>query len=530
MDQDRHNDVFASSPASQVFSLPPDDAAQYIQADKQYVWHPFTPMRQWTEKADLDGCIIQAAEGFELIDLQGRRYIDGTGSLWCNLHGHRVPQIDAAIRMQLDRVAHSTLLGFGSLPSIDLARRLVEIMPPCMSGLRKVFFSDSGAAAIEIALKMAFQYYRNLGQADRRKFIAFREGYHGDTIGAVSLGGVETFHHLFKPLLFETTFVDSPNEYHQPEGGRAGQGVLEQIEAALLAGKGQYAGVFIEPLIQAAGGMLTMPAGFLAKLRELTRRHDVLLIADEVATGFCRTGKLFACEHEQVGPDILCLGKGLTGGYLPVAATMATQKVFDAFLGESLPGSDGGDRHVADPKGGSAPSQSPARTFYHGHTFTGNALGCAAAVASVDLIFSSGMLEALPVRVELMRSKLAQLANHPHVGDIRQCGLMAGIELVENRDGPYFPSPQSRPDEGSDSQKNRVRPYFRDKPFDPAVRIGAAVCEHARRHGLIIRPLDDIIVLMPAPAMDLPTLERMMDAAIVSVQEYFRTTGTDERR
>ena len=459
------------------------DAQRYIDLDKAHVWHPFTAMRQWAEHPDLSDCIIADADGFELIDVAGRRWIDGFGSLWCNLHGHRVAQIDAAIRRQLERVAHSTLLGFGSLPSIELAARLAAIMPPSMAGLTKAFFSDSGATAIEVAIKMAYQYYRNLGQPGRRKFIAFREGYHGDTIGSVSLGGVDTFHRLFRPLLFETLFVDTPNAYYSPHGPRSAAAALEQVDKALSDEPGAYCGVFIEPLVQAAGGMLTAPAGFLRDLRELTARHDVLLIADEVATGFGRTGKLFACEHEGVQPDILCLGKGLTGGYLPVAATMTTRQVFDAFGGEVGEG----------------------RTFYHGHTFTGNALGCAAAVASIDLIFDSGLLQSLPAKAELMARHLSPLAKHPHVADIRQCGMMVGIELVQERRVP-FGAPGG---------------FVANTMFEPSRRVGAAVCSHARKHGLIIRPLDDIVVLMPAPAMDLATLERMMQAVVASVQEYF---------
>ena len=341
-----------------------DAASRLLAMDNAYVWHPFTPMRQWLADDDDAGRIIQAGEGFELIDTRGRRYIDGFSSLWCNLHGHRVGQIDSAIRSQLERIAHATLLGHASVPSIELAERLVGI---CPQGLKKVFYSDSGAAAVEVALKMAFQYYRNVAQAERRRFLALREGYHGDTIGAASLGGISMFQRVFRPLLFEATFVDSPNPYHHPSGQQASRAVLRQIDAELEAAAGQYCAVIVEPLIQAAGGMLTHPGGFLRGLRDLTRRHDVLLIADEVATGFCRTGRLFACQHELVTPDIMCLGKALTGGYLPVAATLTTQEIFDAFCGDLAEG----------------------RTFYHGHTFTGNALGCAAAAASIDLIFSS---------------------------------------------------------------------------------------------------------------------------------------------
>jgi len=440
------------------------------------VWHPFTPMRQWAEASGPDataGRVIVAGEGFELIDAEGRRYLDGFSSLWCNLHGHRVPQIDDAVRAQLDRIAHSTLLGHASQASIELAERLVRISPV---GLEKVFYSDSGATAVEVALKMAYQYYRNLGQDKRRRFLALRQGYHGDTIGAVSLGGIDVFHQIFHPLLFDATFVDSPNPYHHPAGEQAGDVVLAQIDEALSQAPEQYCAVIAEPLIQGAGGMLTHPEGFLRGLREVCTAHGVLLIVDEVATGFCRTGKLFACEHEQVTPDLMCVGKGLTGGYLPVAATLATQEVFDAFR-------DGPDEAAG------------SRTFYHGHTFTGNALGCAAAVASVDLIFESGLLDTLPGKVEFLRDAIVPLGDHPHVGDIRQCGMMVGIELVRDR--------------------------ATGEAFDPALRTGAAVCGRARKRGVIIRPLGDVVVLMPAPAMDIETLGRLADATVAAIHETF---------
>jgi len=440
-----------------------------LEADKRYVWHPFTPMKQWVEDADDAGRLIVAGDGFELIDARGRRYIDGFGSLWCNLHGHRVPKIDSAIRAQLEEIAHSTLLGHASVPSIELAERLVRISP---AGLEKVFFSDSGATAVEIALKMAFQYYRNIGQAERKRFIALRHGYHGDTIGSVSLGGIDTFRQVFAPLLFDATFVETPNAYYHPAGKQGGSAVLRQVDAELSAAAGEYCAVVVEPLIQGAAGMLTHPPGFLAALRELTAKHDVLLVADEVATGFCRTGKLFACEHENVSPDIMCLGKGLTGGYLPVAATLTTQTIFDAFCGEAIEG----------------------KTFYHGHTYTGNALGCAAAVASIELIFESKLLESLRDKISVIRDVLGRLADHPHVGDIRQCGMMVGIELVRDR-----------------QHKRR---------FDPVRRVGAAVCKAARAQGVITRPLGDVVVLMPAPAMDAGTLGRLLDAIVATIEDY----------
>jgi adenosylmethionine-8-amino-7-oxononanoate aminotransferase len=445
----------------------PESAERLSELDRRYVWHPFTPMQEWMGDEPL---IVREAEGFELIDTRGRRYIDGFSSLWCNLHGHRAAEIDEAIRGQLDRVAHTTLLGFASPPSIELAERLVRISP---AGLEKVFYSDSGATAVEIALKMAYQFWHNRGETKRTRFIALRDSYHGDTIGSVSVGGIEEFHRIFHPLLFETDFVDTPNPYHNAAGEADGRGVLAEIDRLLESQPQSYCGVIVEPLVQGAAGMLTHPEGFLAGVREISRRRGVLMIADEVATGFCRTGRLFACEHESVCPDLMCLGKGLTGGYLPVAATMATREVFDAFLGEAAEG----------------------RTFYHGHTFTGNALGCAAAVASVDRIFSSGLLESLPAKVALLRDRLGRLRGHPHVGDIRQCGLMAGIELVRRRDP--------------------------DEPFDAKRRVARSLCLAAREHGLIIRPLGEVVILMPAPAMDLSTLGRMMDAVEATFATFF---------
>ena len=443
------------------------DSQKLIDMDNKYVWHPFTQMQRWLADSDDSGRMIVGGEGFELIDSGGRRFIDGFSSLWCNLHGHRVPQIDEAIRHQLDKIAHTTLLGHASGPAAILAEKLVKITP---SGLEKVFYSDSGATAVEIALKMAYQFQFNQGRENTRRFIALKNSYHGDTIGAVSLGGIETFHHIFGALLFDVTFVDSPNPYHHPNGDNAAATVLEQIDTILSNTPNEYCAIIIEPLVQGAAGMFTHPKGFLRGVREIATKHNVLLITDEVATGFARTGKLFACEHESVTPDIMTLGKGLTGGYLPVAATMVTQEIFDAFLGEG-------------------------NTFYHGHTYTGNPLGCAAAVASTDLIFSSGLLETIDEKVTLISKKLVELNGNSHVGDIRQCGMMVGIELVENRETKT--------------------------PLDPAKLTGAEICRAALKYGIIIRPLGDVVVLMPAPGMDIETLTRLLDGTIRVINEYF---------
>jgi adenosylmethionine-8-amino-7-oxononanoate aminotransferase len=311
---------------------------------------------------------------------------------------------------------------------------------------------------------MAYQYFHNLGMEGRRGFIALGEAYHGDTIGSVSLGGIGTFHRIFGPLLFEVDFVDTPNQFRNPDAGEGGRNVLAQIDRLLSDRPGHYCAVAVEPLVQGAAGILTHPEGFLAGVRQITRDHGVLMIADEVATGFCGTGRLFACEQEDVCPDLMSLGKRLTGGYLPVAATMAGEEIFDAFCGD-----------IAESK-----------TFFHGHTFTGNALGCAAALASVDLIFSSGLLDRLDEKIDLMGRRLAELEGHPQVADVRRRGMMAGVELKTDME-----------------------------------RAGAAVCLAARERGIIIRPLGDVVVLMPAPAMDMDTLDRLMTGAVETIREFF---------
>jgi adenosylmethionine-8-amino-7-oxononanoate aminotransferase len=413
--------------------------------------------------------IIETADGFHLIDTQGRRYIDGVSSLWCNVHGHRVSMIDNAIRDQLDRVAHSTLLGLGQSRSIELAQRLINIAP---NGLSRVFYSDSGATAVEIAVKMAYQYWHNLGEKNRTKFVALRNSYHGDTIGSVSIGGIELFHGIFHSLLFETFFVPSPHPYRFD--GSAEQCLRYSIDAmeSLLKTRGdEIAAVVVEPLVQGAAGMIVHPKGFLKAVREMTQRFGILLIADEVATGFGRTGTMFACEQEHVSPDLLCLAKGITGGYLPLAATLATEKIFDAFLG----------------------SAAECKTFYHGHTYTGNALACAAAIASLDLFEQNRLIDSLPEKIRLIADMLLPLKQLEYIGDIRQCGMMVGIEIVK------------------DQHTKASFPYEKT--------LGAKVCKAMRPKGAILRPLGDVIVLMPAPGMDKATLRRLLGIVVETLTQ-----------
>ena len=428
-----------------------------IEADKRYLWHPFTQMAGWTESEPL---VIDRAEGFFLIDSAGRRYIDGVSSLWCNVHGHRVQKIDDAIKAQLEKVAHSTLLGLTQTTSIELAEKLVEITP---KGLEKVFYSDSGATSVEIALKLAFQYHRNIGQNNRTGFIALKNSYHGDTIGAVSLGGMDLFHSIFKPLLFETLHAPCPYPYRF---GGTEEACLDyclgQTETILKEHSNSIAALIMEPLVQGAAGIIVHPHGFLKGVRELTKKYGVLLIVDEVATGFGRTAKMFACECENVQPDIMCLGKGITGGYLPLAATLTTEKIFNAFLGQ-IP------EH---------------KTFYHGHTYTGNALCCAAALASLELFKENKIIQSLPPKAALIEKYLKEIAQLPFVGNVRQYGLMAGIELVADKQTKQsFPTTQT---------------------------VAAKLCAAMRPKGAIMRPLGDCLVVMPPVAIDNQTLEDLL--------------------
>lgn len=429
-----------------------------IELDKRYLWHPFTQMADWLASEPV---IIDSGEGFYLIDTEGRRYIDGVSSLWCNVHGHRVRKIDDAVRDQLEKIAHSTLLGLGQTASIELAEKLIRIAP---KGLTKVFYSDSGATAVEIAVKIAYQYWQNAGQKERTKFIALKEAYHGDTVGSVSIGGIELFHGIFKSLLFETYYVSSPHPYRF--NGTAEQckaASLEKMELLLKKHAGRIAAIVVEPLVQGAAGILVHPTGFLKSVETLAKQYDTLLIADEVATGFGRTGKMFACEHEDVQPDLMCIAKGISAGYLPLAATLAGQKIFDAFC-------------VAGDIG---------KTFYHGHTYTGNALGCAAALASLELFEENSILETLPEKIALISRFLRRAEVLPYVGDVRQCGMMAGIELVKDK-------------------KTK-------EPFPYPLRLGAKVCLAMRPKGAIMRPLGDVIVLMPPVGIDIQTLSILLD-------------------
>jgi adenosylmethionine-8-amino-7-oxononanoate aminotransferase len=439
--------------------------------DKNYIWHPFTQMKEWTEESPI---IITEGRGSFLKDIFGRWYIDGVSSIWVTVHGHRQKEINNAIKDQIDRISHSTLLGLTHPLASTLAEMLEQIAP---KGLSKVFYSDNGSTAVEIGLKMAFQYWQHKGNKYKTKFISLNNAYHGDTVGAVSVGGIDLFHELFSPLLFKSYKAPSPYCYRCELGRKYPTCkllCLKETEKIMQKNNRELAGLIIEPIVQGAGGMITSPPGYLKGVRRLCNKYGILMIADEVATGFGRTGKMFACEHEDVSPDILCLAKGITGGYLPLAVTISTDKIYKAFLGK----------------------YKDMKTFFHGHTYTGNQLACAAAIANLNVFRKAKTLNKMQKKIEIMKKELDMIADLTQVGDVRQRGFMVGIELVKD--------------------KKTGEPY----PLEET--IGWKVCNKAREKGLIIRPLGNVIVLMPPLSIshhELKSLIRITAEAITEVTE-----------
>ncbi|MHB9155085.1 MAG: adenosylmethionine--8-amino-7-oxononanoate transaminase [Endomicrobiales bacterium] len=459
--------------------------------DKKYIWHPFTQMADWAKDRPSRPLVIASGDGVYLKDRDGKRYIDGVSSLWVTVHGHRKKEIDRAVARQLGKIAHTTFLGLTHEPAIRLAKALVELAP---EGLSRVFYSDNGSTSVEVAMKMAYQYWlQGKKKTGKNRFLSLVNAYHGDTIGAVSVGGMELFHAKFKPLLFKALHAPSPSCYrcahrtgeysfgetsgdfssHCRRMGCGGE-CLAETERILARHHRETAAAVIEPMMQGAAGMLAMPPGYLKRFAALCRRYGVLLICDEVATGFGRTGRMFAVEHEGVRPDLLCLSKGITGGYLPLAATLATEKVYRAFLG----------RHEE------------FKIFFHGHTYTANPLGCAAALASLELFRKERIIKKLPEKIAHLKKELSTLVPLPCVGDIRQLGMMAGIELVKDR--------ASRAE------------------FHAGENIGARVCAAARPRGLIIRPLGAVLVLMPPLSITPREITKMISAVRASIQEAVR--------
>lgn len=439
--------------------------------DKAHCWHPFTPVADWEAGEPL---VIESGQGVHLADIAGNRYFDGTSSLWCAALGHRHPTLDNALRQQIDQVAHSTFLGMTHPKAIELAERLVKIAPP---GLERVFYSDSGATAVEIALKMAFQYHHQKSNPEpqRTRFLALHNAYHGDTLGDVSVSGVDQFSLMFKPLLFETHRAPSPHCYRCPLGlnrETCALACLDETKKLIDEHADTLVAMVIEPVMQGAAGMIPQPEGWLAGVARHCRERGVLLILDEVAVGFGRTGTMFACEQEAVSPDFLCLAKGLTGGYMPLAATMTTSAIYDAFRGDA----------------------SHPKTFYHGHTFTGNPLGCAVALAVLDVFENENVLENTQRQAERVAARLNQeFSDCRYIGEIRQHGLMIGLEMVRDR--------QTKAE------------------FDPLVKPAALVCRLARGHGLLVRPLGDTITFLPPLIATDDEMDAMLDRLVASYRE-----------
>lgn len=430
--------------------------------DLDYLWHPFTQMREYGEEEPL---VIEGSDGVYLIDSEGKRYIDGVSSLWVNIHGHKVKKIDAAIKKQIDKISHSTLLGVTNPPASILAKKLIDIAP---KGLKKVFYSGDGASAVEVALKMAFQYWLLKDKPAKQKFVCLKDGYHGDTLGAVSVGGIDLFHSTYKPLLFKSFQISSYDSSDE---------TIKELEDLLSRKSDEIAALIIEPYVQTAGGIKVARKGYLIDIRRICDKYNVLLLVDEVATGFGRTGEMFACNHDSVTPDILILGKGLTSGYLPLSATITTQDIFDTFLGD----------------------YDELRTFFHGHSYSGNPLSCATAIANLEIFDEEKTISTIKASIRILDDQLKEFKGLKHVSDIRSKGLMAGIDLQE------------------DPKKNI--------PYQLNERIGKKVCDMVRHEGVLIRPLGDTIVIMPPVSIKEKELKKLTK----SIYKCIKIVTEDEK-
>lgn len=440
----------------------------YAEKDKRYVWHPFTQMKDWIAGENL---MIERGEGVWLYDTCGKKYLDGVSSLWVNVHGHCRRELNEAIKDQMDKISHTTYLGLGHPLASDLAEKLVQISP---DGLQKVFYSDNGSTAMEVAMKIAYQYWQQKDNGKffkKKKFVSFKEAYHGDTIGSVSLGGIDLFHEVYGALLFDTYKVPYPYSYrfeHDEIG--CGEFCLDRLEEVLKEKSDEIAGIVIEPEVQGASGMIMTSPGFMKGVEKLARKYSVLLICDEVAVGFGRTGEMFASDIENIKPDIMSVAKSITGGYLPLAATLTTDEVFEAFLGD----------------------YSEKKTFFHGHTYTANPLGCAVAMVSLKLFEQDKLIEKIKTRAIESESLLKRTSELDHVGNIRQKGLMFGLELVRDK--------------------------ITKEPYDWSERIGVKVINEARKCGVIIRPLGNVVVMMPPLCITKDELVYLMDAVYKSIK------------
>jgi len=431
---------------------------ELVALDRAHVWHPFTQHKEWNEVEPL---VIASAQGCQLVDIRGNRYLDGVSSLWVGVHGHGHPHVDAAIRAQLSRMAHSTFLGLTHEPGVHLAKALVDRAP---APLNRVFYSESGSSAVEVALKMAYQAQQQRGNTRRTRFAALNEAYHGDTLGAVSVGGIDLFHAVYKPLLFDTVRLPCP-AFRENEADLA-QAAIEILEAH----KDEIAAIVVEPLVQGAAGMRMHSPKYLDPVLQAAQEFGALVIIDEVATGFGRTGTLFATEQLSTKPDFLCIGKGLTNGTMALSATLATEAVFEDFMGD------------------------PDQTFFHGHTYTGNPLACAAGLACLEVFDQEDTLAGLPAKASRLSNRLEALAELPWVHEVRQTSMMVGIEIRQAS----------------------------GEAFRPGLRTGKRICEAARLEGVVMRPLGDTLILMPPLSMHPNDLERLVRATRAAIMATLR--------
>ena len=441
---------------------------ELVKKDIKYIWHPFTQMKDYETESPI---IIDRGKGIYIWDLEGNRYIDAISSWWVNTLGHSHPRLNEVLKKQVDKIEHVLLAGFSHVPAIELAEKLIQITP---KQLTKVFYSDNGSTAVEVALKMAYQYCQQIGQTKRKKFIALKNSYHGDTIGAVSVGGVDVYHKIYKPLLFNVFQADSPYCYRCPAGKEKNNCNIEciaSVERILEEHSEEIVGIIVEPLVQAAGGMIIYPAEYLKKLKELCDKYGVLLIDDEVAMGFGRTGKMFAFEHAQIVPDLVCLAKGLTAGYLPLSVTLATDEIYQAFYDD----------------------YEKLKTFFHGHSFTGNPLAASIAVENLKILEEEKIIESLPPKIETLRKNLEKFKEFDCVGDIRHIGMIGAVEIVKN--------------------KETKEPYRFEE------RIGAKIYKEALKKGAILRPLGSVIYFMPPYAITEEEIEHVVDIGVASVKD-----------
>ena len=449
-----------------------------VEWDRKHLWHPFTQMADWARGPE--PLIIERGEGSWLVDVRGRRWLDGVASIWTNVHGHRKKELDEALVRQTEKVAHSTLLGLANVPAVELAKRLADIAPrgpEKKPALTRVFYSDNGATSVEVALKMAFQYWRHVGDGRRTRFVRLDGSYHGDTLGAVSVGGIDLFHAAFKPLLFDAIGAKNPYPLRPTCGRDPGdcvEGCLADMRGIFERHGREIAALVVEPRVQGAAGILVTPPSYLKALRALCDEHGVLMIVDEVATGFGRTGPMWASETAGIVPDLLCVAKGISGGYLPLAATLATEEVYAAFL---------------------APYEA-MRTFFHGHTYTGNPLACAVGIASLDLFERENVLARSERTIARLAERLEKVAEHPNVAEVRQCGFLVGIEVTPAKPKPGSPAPE----------------------YPWAERRGVRACLAARDKGVLLRPLGNVVVLNPPLSITDEEVDLLVEGALHGVE------------